>query len=106
MASEPHESNSLLIVTDPQWVSDLLNGSLAWSCQYQSNMGFSIAKHTLHSLIKRWRRESSFSKYTVSPGGGGKGLGGRDIIKALGNGGRFSVAAGARTVFHASLRTA
>ena len=37
MASEPHESNSLLIVTDPQWVSDLLSGSLALSCQYQSN---------------------------------------------------------------------
>lgn len=72
----------------------------------QTNMGFSIAKHTLHSLIKKWRRESSFSKYTFSPGGGGNWLRGRDIIKALGNGGRFSVAAGAHTVFHASLPTA
>lgn len=72
----------------------------------QTNMEFRIAKHTLHSLIKKWRRENSFSKYTFFPGGGVKGLGGRDIIKALGNGGRFSVAAGAHTVFHTSLHTA
>ena len=91
MASESHESKGLLILL--QIPNRSVTSSMgAWpgvANTNQTNMQFRIAKHTFHSLIKKWRRENSFSKYTFSPGGGVKGLGGRDIIKALGNGGSW-----------------